>query len=286
MAEVDLRRSLPLHLTWLAGLAMTWLTWTDAQDNRLGRDSHAYWVALQGDHLYANAPGTVDAFNYSPAFAQLLSPFGHLPWPVFGLGFAALVVVGFVHLFRPLGWRWVFPLLLCCTPEIVSGNVFWVLALVAAYGLRYPALWAFPLLTKVTPGLGPLWFALRREWRPLLVSLVTTALVAGVSFAIAPHAWVGWLRFMSHHFRGTSAPTGSDLFPSLLVRLPVALTLLVWCALTDRRWGLPAAMALATPVSGIAMFTILAALPRLAREQERGTVEPWARSRQPAVTPS
>ena len=265
--QVDLRRQLPLHVTWLLGLALTYLSWLDMGDGLLGRDSHAYWAAWQGPGLYANPPGSLDAFNYSPAFAQLVWPLAQLPWPVFGVVWALATVAGLVVLLRPLGWRWVPPLLLCCTPEIASGNVFWVLALVAAYGLRHPALWTFPLLTKLTPGLGPVWFAVRREWRPLAVSLAVTAAIVVASYAVAPAAWADWLDFLGDHSGRTADPVGTALLPPLLVRLPVALGLVVWGARSDRRWVLPVAMVLATPVTGIAALTILTAIPRLRQRQ-------------------
>lgn len=268
VSEVSLRSALPRHLTWLMGGALVWLTWQDSQLSRLGRDSHAYWQAWQGgSSLYSSAPGTVDAYNYSPAFAQLLWPLAQLPWPVFGILFSVAATVGLAHLLRPLGWAWVFPLLLCCAPEIMSGNIFWVLGLVAAYGLRetggWAALWAFALLTKVTPGLGPLWFAVRREWRPLAVSVVATLAVVLVSWLLMPTAWHDWYTFLTTNGGGSKVTTGSPLAPPLVYRLPVALALLVWAAHTNRRWGVPVAMVLATPVTGIAAFTMLAAIPRL-----------------------
>ena len=176
-------------------------------------------------------------------------------------------VAAFVWLLRPLGWGWTVPLLLCCAPEILTGNVFWALALVAAYGVRptgaWPALWAFPLLTKVTPGLGPLWFLARGEWRAVATSLGATALVVAVSAALAPGDWLDWWHFLVDSLRSSGGTVGSPLAPPLWVRLPAALLLVVWAARTDRRWGLPLAMALATPVAGIAALTILTSVPRL-----------------------
>jgi len=42
-----------------------------------------------------------------------------------------------------------------------------LLAVAIAVGFRYPAAWALVLITKVTPGIGLVWFAVRREWCPL-----------------------------------------------------------------------------------------------------------------------
>jgi hypothetical protein len=262
MGEVNIRRALPLHVTWMLALAMVYITWVNHRAVPLGADSHAYWSAWSGE-MYGQAPGTLNAYLYSPAFAQAVWPIVQLPWPAFGVVWALVTVGALVFLFLPLGWRWVAPLVLLCAPEIASGNVFWLLAVVAAFGLRHPSLWTVALLTKLTPGLGPLWFALRREWRNLAISLVITLGVVLVSFAVAPDLWTQWLVFLIDHASSSEVRVGSPAVPPLVIRLPLGLLLLVVMALTDRRWGLPLAMVLVTPVSGIAALTILAALPRL-----------------------
>ena len=263
MADIDVRKTLPLHVTWLLGLTMVWITWSTSDRIPLGVDSHAYWAAWIGDSMYDRAPGTLDAYLYSPAFAQAVWPLVQLPWPVFGVLWALATVAGFVYLFAPMGWRWVPPMLLLCSPEIASGNVFWLLAIAAALGLRHPSVWAFVLLTKVTPALGPIWFAVRREWRDLAVSVAATVTVIAVSYTLSPDLWAQWLAFLVDRAGSTDTRVGAPIFPPLIIRLPVALVLLVATALMNKRWGLPVAMVWATPVSGIAAFTILAALPRL-----------------------
>jgi len=59
-------------------------------------------------------------------------------------------------------------------------------------GFRWPGAWSFLLLTKVTPGIGVLWFAVRREWHSFGIALATTLLVVVISFALAPHLWFQW----------------------------------------------------------------------------------------------
>ncbi|WP_210438152.1 glycosyltransferase family 87 protein [Nocardioides xinjiangensis] len=274
MANIDLRTSLPLHVTWMLGLTMVWITWTMSASGPPGIDSHAYWSAWTGDSMYDRAPGTLDAYLYSPAFAQLMWPLVHLPWPAFGVLWAIATVAGLVYLFAPMGWRWVPPMLMLCSPEIASGNIFWLLAIAAVLGLRHPSVWAFVLLTKVTPALGPIWFAVRREWRNLAVSAASTVAAIAVSYALAPDLWAQWLAFLADHTSSTDTRVGAPIFPPLIIRLPVALVLLLVTARMDKRWGLPVAMICATPVSGIAAFTMLAALPRLLlaeRTEPRGT---------------
>lgn len=257
-------------VAWAYGGLITWISLMVMSHVGPGNDAHAYWRVWQvpRDAVYSIAPGEVDAFNYSPAFAQATWPLAQLPWPVFGVLFTLAATATFVHLLRPLGWRLAVPLLLCCTPEIFSGNVFWALALVAVVTLRpgarpaTAALWSVVLLTKVTPALGPLWFALRREWARLGWSVAATIAVVAVSAALSPDLWRDWIAFLLDQERSTEA-VGSRAFGPLAVRLPLALALVVWGARTDRVWTVPLAMALATPVIGLASFTVLAAIPRL-----------------------
>ena len=60
--------------------------------------------------------------------------------------------------------------------EINAANIQILLALAVAKGLRHPAAWAIVLLTKVSPGIGLLWFLVRHEWRNLAIALAVTAL--------------------------------------------------------------------------------------------------------------
>ena len=57
--------------------------------------------------------------------------------------------------------------------------------------------WAFVILTKVTPGIGLLWFVVRREWRNLGIALAATAIVAGGSALTMPLAWQQWAHVLS-----------------------------------------------------------------------------------------
>ena len=256
-----------MHTLWMLGAALTWIhlqvMW------RPGQDAHAYWAAWQGDpatDMYDGAPATPDAFNYAPVFAQLVRPLAYLPWPVFGVLWSVAVTAALVWLLRPLGWRWVGPLVLCCSLEIISGNIFALLAVAAVLGLgdrpRSGAAWVVPGLTKITPTLGPLWFLVRGEWRHLLVGAATTAAVVAVSWTISPGLWADWLAFLLRYEQSTQ-PVGSAYVPALLYRLPVAVVLTVYAARSDRRWLVPVAMVLAVPVTGPAALVMLAAIPRL-----------------------
>ncbi len=233
-------------------------------------DAYAYWRPITGGSPYddASTVGAMGAYLYSPAFKLLFLPLGALPWPVFNALWTALNL----GLLRAVAGRHAL-LLLLFPPvpfEIVSGNVHLVLAAVAAWGLTRPWLWSFPLLTKVTPGIGLLWFAVRRDWRPLLVACLATGLVVAASVAIAPSWWTDWLGILRE---GQSVPAGTPgwfLPVPLWIRLPAAAALLAWGAWDDRRWTVPVAMVLAMPVLWLNSLAVLVALVPLARRGHGG----------------
>jgi hypothetical protein len=130
------------------------------------------------------------------------------------------------------------------------------LAAAIAAGFRYPATWAFVLLTKVTPGIGLLWFAVRREWRSVGIALAATILIAALSIALAPRLWFEWFDYL----RSSQQPTAMTALPiPLLWRLPFAIALVIWGARTNRRWTVPLAAWLALPVLWIGSPVMLLA---------------------------
>jgi hypothetical protein len=125
-------------------------------------------------------------------------------------------------------------------------------------GFRYPAAWSLILLTKVTPGIGLLWFAVRREWRNLAIALGATAAVSLASAFVAPEMWRQWLDFLT----STGGPQTNVITVGvpLPVRLVVAAAVVVFGARTDRRWTVPVAAAIALPVLWLNGFAIMAAV--------------------------
>ena len=71
-------------------------------------DSYAYWSVNLADPYTANV-GERNAFLYAPAVAQVFAVLGHLPWPVFLLGWTVLQV-GIVLWLSGRSWWWVLPL--------------------------------------------------------------------------------------------------------------------------------------------------------------------------------
>jgi hypothetical protein len=234
----------------------------------LAFDAGAYWAATPGS-LYQPDWGVASgqaAFLYSPAFADILAPFRLLPERVFtGLWQLGLVAV-LVATIR----GWALLALVAAVPflafgvgqplaivasDIAHGNIHVLLGAVAVFGLRWPALWSVALLSKVTPGVGLVWFVARREWRNLGIALGVTAAIAAVSFAFQPGDWFDWAAFLGsnveHQFGFWVIPV------ALPVRLVMSAALTWWGARTDRPWVLPLAVGWAIPVPYLSMLATM-----------------------------
>ena len=259
----------PLPVAVIAGLialAVSWLgivyfaePWSQSALPS-GMDARCYWVpSLSDPYLHSNWTDQI-AYPYSPAFLQVLQPIRLLPWQAFMAVWAALLMVAMAYLTGPrlilLGLAF-FGLM-----EIWGGNIEMLIALAIVLGFRWPATWAFVLLTKIAPGVGLLWFAVRREWRSLALALGATILVVGVSAAVQPNAWLQWrdVLFSNAGKNGTWAAVPIPF----LVRFPVAVALVVWGARTNHRWTVPVSAMLALPALWYGGLSImLATLPLL-----------------------
>lgn len=220
-----------------------------------GQDAIAYWSAQLADP-YANSEWTVPpGYVYSPAFLQLVSPLTRLPWIAFMGAWAAILLVALRTL---TGSRWFLLGLLAATIEIAGGNISLLLGLAIVAGFRWPATWAFVLLTKITPGVGLLWFAVRREWRSLAIALGATALVVAVSATLMPTAWLQWIDVLQRATKYDVTAAGVPL--PFILRLPFAIGLVVWGARTDRRWTVPVASMLALPALWYGSLSMLLAV--------------------------
>ena len=219
----------------------------------VGIDARAYWRVDLAHPYVTSAVGEYSTYLYSPAFAQALSPLYVLSFGAFFMLWTVASVAVLYWLVRP--WPWALLILfLPWTYELFVGQVHLFIAAVIVLGFRYPALWAFAILTKITPGIGLLWFLVRREWRPLAIALGATALIALISFVLSPSAWFDWYAFL----RGSTG-SGELLYP----RIAAAAVIVVAGALTGRRWAVPIAVWLALPVVWIESWVILLAIIRL-----------------------
>jgi hypothetical protein len=227
----------------LLGAAMVAALHFDMGGMGAGQDAYAYWHAVRGT-MYGADPGNYGAYLYSPAFAQILSPILSLDWPVFMAIWTAVLIGILLVLAGPLIFVLMLPIAFF---EIWGGNIHLLLALAIVIGFRHPAAWSFVLLTKVTPGVGLLWFAVRKEWRHLAVALGATVAVLAVSWLIDPQAWRSWLHLLTRQVGAEGYANGSIPIP-LGLRLPLAAVIVVFAAATDRKWLVPVGALVAMPV--------------------------------------
>lgn len=260
----DLRRAIGqigLGVFLLGGIYMAY-TQLSLYDLPVGEDADAYWAAGRDLTNLYEAYGGPERYLYSPVFAQLVSPLAQLPWPLFIVIWMVAETAAFAWLLRPLGWRWVVPLLFWLSPEIMLGNIVGFLGVALVLTVtRWPGASAAILLTKPPLGIGLLWFAVRRQWRALFVASVTTLVIVAVSFAWRPESWFEWVDFLLAMAAGEGA-TGA---PGLWGRLLFACVLVAYAARADRAWLLPIALLAANPVLVSPSIAILAAIPRLRR---------------------
>ncbi len=224
-----------------------------------GQDARSYWAPSLADP-YANADWTTpSAYPYAPVLLQVLQPIRLLSWQMFIAVWAAILIGAIAWLTGP---RLLAAGILFAAMELAGGNIELLLAVAIVLGFRWPSAWAFVLLTKVTPGVGLLWFVVRREWRPLAIALASTAAVAAVSIALAPDAWAQWPGVLLG-IAGRGGTWAAVPIP-FVVRLPFAIALVMWGARTDRRWTVPVASMLALPALWYGGFSmLLAVLPLL-----------------------
>lgn len=230
---------------------------------KLGADGLIYWATDPGNPYVNSSVAGTDGpgdYLYSPAFLHLLLPLKVLPAQAFSIIWVAIGVGCAIWLAR----SWPLALVVLWFPilqDLMIGNMHLLMAAVIAAGFRYPAAWALVLLTKVTPGVGLLWFLVRREWRSLSVAIGVTAAIAGVSFVIAPQSWFGWLGLLRND--------GASQAVSVVPRLAIAAVIVTWGAWTSRPWTVPVASMVAAPVIYSDSFAILLAALVLAKDPSR-----------------
>ena len=211
-------------------------------------DAQAYWLASPA-HPYTS----LGYYVFPPALAQLLEPVRWAGSQVFVIGWTALcfgsigyvlgrwsaVAVALAFVATRIPGPWSEPV-----ASAFMGNVTSIMVAAMVAGVRHPALWAVPLLTKMTVGVGVLWFAFRGEWRSFALALSVTAGIAAVLFVISPSAWTDFAAFALANLGATS--NGPPIVgPPLGIRLPIAVALVWWGARTNRAWLLPIAGATA-----------------------------------------
>ena len=258
---------------WLATLFTLIVVSSAARS--LGYDAYSYWSIDFGD-LYGRAVDsnfTLGAFRYTPPIAFLFAPLGLLPWWLFVWLWEATMVAIIVW----LSGRWTL-VVLALPPvalELYHGNIHLLIAAAVALGFRFPWIWSFVLLSKITPGVGLLWFAVRREWGALAWAIGATAILAAGSAIVAPDYWA---EFVNATLSNLGQPQYYSIPPPLFIRLPAAALLVIWGARTDRPWTVPIGAMLGLPILWPHGLTVaLAAIPFL-RRGDRAALQPDWRS--------
>jgi hypothetical protein len=223
-------------------------------------DARAYWLADPSALYPTGDDWRVTGYVYSPAF-ELVAGIGRtIPLETFVAIWRAILLVVLVYLAGPF----TAPLLITVpvASEINGGNVQLLLALAIVLGFRWPATWAFVILSKVTPGIGLLWFVLRRQWRHVAIALGVTAAITVVTAVIWPDRWAGYI----HLLTGYSAPAPYPWYLPFWVRLPFAIGILAIGAWRGWRWTVVVGATLALPIFWTISPSMLVGVMPFARE--------------------
>jgi len=220
-----------------------------------------------------------NGYNYSPAFELVVGWGRHLTFEQFTAIWRAALLVALVWLAGPFT---VFVLFLYpVASEVNAGNIQLLLAAAIVLSFRggerpsvWPAMWAFVLLTKVTPGIGLLWFALRRRWRDVAVALGATAAIAGVTFVLWPDRWFDWFALLT----AGSPPPVPPFYLPFLPRFIAAIGIVVIAAWRGWRWPVVVAGTLALPAFYTLSPSMLVGVLPFARE----ALGRWASARMQA----
>ena len=243
-------------------LVLRWYLLLTTGDPLSGADAFTYWSAPYDNPYPGPQLGLPGAYLYPPPFIQVLAPLRLLPWEAFHAVWAALGFGALIFLVGPIGGALAITLLPFVYRDLLVGNIHLMLGVAIVLGIRYSSAWAFPILTKLTPGVGLLWFAGKRDWKGVAVGLGAAAAIALASFALAPSLWFEWLA----RLRGDSARAG-DVYVALIgVRLALAAAIVVYAGWRGRAWLVPLAVVLAVPILWPdSLAILLACFPLAAR---------------------
>ena len=263
---VDRRVRIAAGIIAIAYLLVRLALMLTSNDPILGADARTYWSAPLDNPYPGPQLGLPGAYLYPPPFIQVLSPLRLLPFEIFHAAWALIGAAALVFLVGPVGAALAITFLPFVFRDLLVGNIHLMLAAAIVLGLRQPAVWAFPILTKITPGAGILWFVARREWRHAATAVGVAAIVAAVSFAIGPDLWFAWLERM----RGDTGTAGGTYLLVLVVRVGVAALLVVVAGLSGRAWLIPIAVLVSLPILWPdSLAILLACFPLIAAGRQR-----------------
>ena len=229
-----------LVLLGIIGAVVYWVSLT--QGGGLPVDVRYYWAADPANLYPFPELAEKNGYNYSPAFELVVGWWRFLPFEVFVAIWRAILLAALVWMAGPFTLPVM--LLVPVASEINAGNIQLLLALAIVLGFRWPATWAFVLLTKVTPGIGLLWFAMRRQWRALGLALGVTVAIAAISFVTGPQRWFDYAALIT----SGATPAVAPYYLPLTVRLPVALLFVAYGGWTGHKWPVVVGATIALPV--------------------------------------
>lgn len=220
-------------------------------------DSYSYWAVDATPYRWE----TNLEFRYAPAFLWAIAPIKWLPFAAFLAIWTGLHVAAAIWL--RAGWILIVPGL---NEDVLRGNVSLFLAVAAVLAIRRSGAWWAPvLLTKLTPGIGIVWHAVRREWRSLALAVGVTGAIVMVGSVIDSRLWSAWVDTLLH--AEATYEVGHPLGPPI-VRMAMGAAIVAFGAWTSRAWLVPIAMFVAVPGLWWFNWALLAGIPRLLRRAE------------------
>ena len=215
-------------------------------------DAFSYWAVDATPYAWE----TNLEYRYSPAFLWAIAPIAWLPFEIFLAVWTAAHVAALAWL--RAGWFLVVPGL---NDDVLRGNISTFIALAAVLAIQRSAAWWTPvLLTKITPAIGLVWHAVRREWSSLTTAAGVMGAIVVLGFLFQPELWSAWLASVAA--AGQTYEIGHPLGP-LPFRVGLAALVTAYGAWTGRAWLVPIAMFLAVPGLWAFNWGLLAAVPRL-----------------------
>jgi hypothetical protein len=217
-------------------------------------DAQSYWAVDSTPYAWESNL----EYRYSPAFLWIVRPLQVMPFEMFlGLWTAAHIAA---LIWLRAGWFLIVPGL---NDDVLRGNISTFIALFAVLAIqRSSAWWAPVLLTKITPAIGIVWHAVRREWRSLGIAVAASVAVVLVGVLLDVNLWRAWLETVLTAPR--TYELGHPLGP-LPLRLALGAVVVAVGAWTGRAWLVPIAMLITVPGLWAFNLALLAAVPRLAR---------------------
>ena len=281
------RRVLPAlrnDLSWrliadLSGLVVLGAVWWHIGTHPWPNDAWNFWVAWTKPEGLYGVPWLAPSrsFVYSPAYAQAWWPLQFVPWPIVSAAWSGLQLAALAWMLTPVGavialalpWPYLDGYGTAVYATVNNGNPMVLTAAAIVAGVRWPAAWSYVLLTKVSAGIGILYFVVRHEWRHAAIALGATAGIVLISFVIDPTLWWQWtadVLLPSALHSGSNEALGKEQFMPLplAVRGPLGLGVVLLAGWRGWPWLVAVGCFLALPDIHLGGYTVLLASVALA----------------------